>query len=183
MKRVALLALGALLLGACTETKGGAVERKDSITVATQQEIYQNGQPVPVFDYSQTRQTMIDIYKAKVRGVATWSVVYSFGKPGWSCPSIGYPVPATTQLTNPEQLARVDPDPGKPIVGNLPQAEPDGVFTGATAATYILCVRPDGSVNAVYSEPEVVAFPFPVEVRDGAVVDSGKAASYTVTIR
>ena len=80
------------------------------------------------------------------------------GTPWYQCPSRGYPIPATTQLTNP---SRIDYSKGgTPFV--LPQAEPNGTFPGPTDGTYMQCVDTDGSLYSVYSEPPVLAFPFAV---------------------
>lgn len=36
-------------------------------------------------------------------------------------------------------------------------------------------------MNPVYSEPDVLAFPFPVKIVDGKVVDAGGASSFTTS--
>lgn len=188
MKRILVLAaiLAALSITACTpETTAGTVQRKDAAIVGTQNQIYQESQPVPVFNYSQQRATLIEVYKAKTAGTATYSVVYSFGKPVFVCPSIGFPIPATTQLTASESPVRVQLNPNSSEASSfvLPQAEPDGTYTGTSAATYILCVRADGSVSPVYAEPDVMTFTYPVKIVDGAVVDAGGASTVKVDVK
>lgn len=175
----AVIAMG--LLVACAGHPSSKQTQQENKVVNNQQEIYANGQPVPIFNYSQTRQTLIEIYKAKTGNVATWTVFYSFGKPIYVCPSIGYPIPATTQLTNPDQII-VNTDNGNIASGAIPQAEPDGTFTGTTNATYVACVRADGTISPVYAEPDVIAFPYPVKIdaASGAVTDAGGQSSVSV---
>ena len=155
----------------CTE-EAQAVERRDTIQVGEQQDIYQKGQPVPLFNYSQTRATLIEVYKAKTAGTGTYTVVFSFGKPVFVCPSIGFPIPATTQLTNPNMV--------RDRQAVVAQAEPDGTFTGTTAATYVLCVRDDGTAAPIYAETDVMAFTYPVVIVDGMVVDAKGKSTVTV---
>ena len=162
----------------CDSTSSTAkAERNDTAVVDQQQTIYQNGQPIPLFNYSQQRATLIDVYKAKTAGTATYTVVYSFGRPVFTCPSIGFPIPATTQLTNPERIGYTGYNIGALA---FPQAEPDGTYTGQTAVTYVLCVRSDGSVSPVYSEPDVMTFTYPVKIVDGQIVDAGGKSTVTV---
>lgn len=185
MKRFALVPLAialVLLTVSCDNSKKAAsVERQDTTLVGTQQEIYQKGQPLPIFNFSQQRQSLIEINTAIAKGASTYTVFYSFGKPVFVCPSIGYPIPATTQLTNPEQLVKQSDVNSNGGNVTLPQAEPIGTYTGSTAATYVICVRDDGKATAIYSEPDVMAFPFPVKIVDGAVVDAGGSTSFSIS--
>lgn len=178
---VALIALAVVALSGCNpESKGAAQLKIDQQAAGTQQEIYAKAQPIPIFDYSQQRASLIQINAAIAKGAATYTVFYSFGKPIFVCPSIGYPIPATTQLTNPTQLTRVNIGSGNSISGELSQAEPVGTYTGETAATYVLCIRSDGKAAPVYSEPDAIAFPFAVKIENGVVVDAGGAASVNI---
>ena len=60
-------------------------------------------QPVPdLGGYSFERQIVIDTYKARNNTISTWSYQVTIdGKIIEICPSIGYPIPYSTQLTNP----------------------------------------------------------------------------------
>jgi hypothetical protein len=119
-----------------------------------------------------------------MKGGNTWTVFYSMGKPIFVCPSIGYPIPYTSQFTNPMQQT----SPG--TAGNvaIPQAEPNGLFTGTTNATLILCVRalPGGGsqVVPVYSEPDVITLPYPVTIgSDGTIQDAGGNSSVNIKLK
>lgn len=136
--------------------------------VNEQQHIYVTNQPAPVFDWSLERHLMIQLYQARNRAVATYSYVQSpyTGKVLFSCPSIGFPIPANTQLTNPESDI-LDRYP-------LPQAEPNGLYSSpSTHGTYIMCVNKAGKVTPAYSEPNVVAFVMPMREVNGTLVPVG----------
>ena len=117
-------------------------------------------QPLPdLGGYSFERQIVIDTYSARNRIVATWSYLFTMqGAIIEICPSIGYPIPYTTQLTNP---LKIDGNSyGYTSIGN---PEPNGLYTGTTSATFVQCVQSDGSVTPVYIESEVLAFPYRIQ--------------------
>jgi len=174
-----MFALAAFLLVGCYGSTSDSIQA-DQETVNTQQSIYADGQPIPLFNYSQIRETLISIYEAKTSVVSTWSVVVDHGVPQFSCPSIGFPIPATQQLTSSTQIGRVDFGNGNRVSGVIDQAEPDGTYTGQTTATYVVCVRPDGEATPIYSESNILTFPFEVSVIDGRIVDGGGGASFSV---
>lgn len=168
---VAVLLLSSLvLLAGCGEA---SKESKNTAAVqnvvAAQDTIYNTNQPIPLFNYSIPRDLWIQYYKATTSGtIRTWSVVVSdYGKPLFYTPSIGMPIPAGTQLTNPNKLSNLwttSPAGGyEDIMGTLPQDEPNGLYTDPnTNATIIMTVDGNGQVAPVYSEPKVMSFPFPV---------------------
>lgn len=138
MKRSRMLVIGAviaapILLGA------GSCDNKavnaDRAKMNDQLQRYQDNQPNPTHDWSQYRQGVQDIESAQVHGVATTSFFFNQGSvdPVRSCSSIGYPIPSTAQVTSP--WMKMD---GFDAV--IPQIEPNGVFTGDSQGTYVLCV-------------------------------------------
>ena len=168
--KLALLSGSSLFLAATalsTLTNKGCdnADEVESKGVETQQSVYAKTQPVPFFKWSQDRDNLIQIYKMKNESRATYSVVRSAGTGEilWDCPSIGFPLPADTQLTNP--LQRVY---GEAIIE---QAEPNGLFSSKnTDGTYVICVLPDGTLSPQYSEAKVDVFTRPVKVEKGRVV-------------
>lgn len=136
--------------GACDDNSTGL--KKDNAATASQLDRYQKNQPVPAFDYSQYRQTLIDILQAQVHNVATTTFFFNAGSvdPISTCPSIGFGIPTTAQLTNPDQ--RVGSNNG-PVT--LPQMEPNGVYTGESSGTYVVCVAPSGDKYIDYWEGDV----------------------------
>lgn len=82
------------------------------------------------------------------------------GEKHFICKSIGYGLPYSTQLTNPERLTNA--------FGNsyrtLPQREPNGLYMPDNVnATWILCADGDGGIEPVYSEPKLFVSPVPID--------------------
>jgi hypothetical protein len=190
-------ALTALLLvftlGASCEG-GNSADRADADVAVNQQQTYRrNGQGVPFFDFSQDLETLRQIYVLKNEAVATHSTFSSNGTGQiiHDCPSIGYPIPADTQLTNPETAQHRSSSGWY----TLPQPEPNGLFSSQnTDGTWVICVDDRGRQFPLYSELKVEAYPFEVRVdpdgfgvsqvgdpaatvETGGVVDVGDTAS------
>ncbi len=96
------------------------------------------------------------------------------GRINWECPSIGYPIPGGTELTNPLQ----DVGTGGPIA----QAEPNGLFSPPSAlGTYVMCLNDDGTVSPAYIEDNVRTFAQPMTEVDGRLVPvAGKVPSIRI---
>lgn len=142
---VIVVAIGALALTACTQSSTA----NDQQATNNQLNVYQANQPIPKADWSQYRQTVIDVEQAQIHGMATTTFEFNMGvaDPIQVCPSIGFPVASTSQMTNPQQAV------GSGAV--VAQAEPNGVFTGESSGTYIVCVAPDGAKYVDYWEGHV----------------------------
>jgi len=167
----AIAALGvvvlALALIACEVKKSS--EQKDQEAVQLQQMHYQMAQPIPHLDFSLERDITIQLYKARNESVATHTV--------WrgdtsviegDCPSIGFPLPYDTSLTNPLQLqSRIYWPFGQNAHGRaiqegvVEQPEPNGIFASKNSiATWVRCVV-EGKEVPVYVEGKVTAYPYP----------------------
>lgn len=146
-----LIAVALLLVvatAACADTNSAT--QKDQNIAKQQLTGFQNNQPIPVFTYSQLRQNLIEIETSQANSTQTTSFFFNQGvqDPITTCPSIGYPIPATYQLSNPQQI--VNGDNGR--VSTVPQIEANGVYTGDTSATYVICVDASGKAYANYWE-------------------------------
>lgn len=169
MKRIILVALTAGLgLMSCGADDCGTSdsEVRDKEAVEKQQSHYQVSQPLPRFDYSLERDVAIQLYKARNERVATHTVWRSdMGAVEGDCPSIGYPIPYDTSLTNPLQGTRVSANGG---VTSIEQAEPNGLFASKNSvATWVRCVsevKGEPVEAPVYIESKVTAYPYPVEI-------------------
>lgn len=102
-----------------------------------------------------------DIYERRDQaGFVTYTYLADlYGHNVFFCQSIGYPIPYSAQLTNPQ----------KPIYsthGNitLSQAEPNGLFTPPSAeGSWVVCKDPNSkNTGVVYVEPRVITSPFPL---------------------
>lgn len=187
MKRI-LLSLGVVaLIAACGTNGTGAANQTEASQVNAQQNQYEKVQPVPYFDYSLQRQALIDIYKAQNTATQTWSVITSYsGQFLFQCESMGWPIPANYQLTNPQVLNSIYGAASSAYgVGTVGQAEPNGIYSGNTQGTYVLCIRPDGKISPIYTENNVQMFPFAVKVNPttGAIEDAGAASNITLDVK
>lgn len=70
--------------------------------------------------------------------------------------SMGYPIPAATQYTNPQKVQYQS--------FSIPQADPNGLFSPASAeGTWVMMIDPStGDPKVVYIEPRVIVSPFPL---------------------
>lgn len=146
-----LFVVGVLFLAGCG---GNAAIGSDQRASTTQLSRYEANQPIPQSDFSQYRQTLLDVEQAQIHGVATTTFFYNMGSnvPVKSCPSLGYPVASTSQLTNPEQITRATTNSSYEVI---PQLEPNGTYTGDSSGTYVACVSPTGQPYVSYWEGSV----------------------------
>lgn len=90
----------------------------------------------------------------------TYIVAEQTGKLVFLCNSIGYGIPAATQYTNPQ---KVEFSTTHALAWNLPQSDPNGLFSPASAeGTWVMCGDPgtSGKARPVYIEPRVIVSPF-----------------------
>lgn len=173
-----VLALGA---AACAEYQQTSVEQEAN-TVEGQDLIYLKGQPVPIYNYSPERDIFIQLYNFRMANVPTWTVICSnTGECMDSCPSLGYPLPADVQLTNPlkgEDYYSRGHGSWSAIV--VEQREPNGLFSSNnTAGTWVMCVYAEGRVEPVYTELNATAYAHPVHLENGVIVHDLESGSYT----
>lgn len=129
---LAMLSFGLVTtLSACEGTANDADERATDKQLAQ----YQKVQPIPFYDWSQHRETLLSVLDAQVKGTATTTFFFNQGvaAPFKVCPSLGYPVPSTTQVTSPDQHEGTNG-------AVTAQMEPNGTYTGDSSATYVVCI-------------------------------------------
>jgi hypothetical protein len=142
-----------------------------------QAQLVQN-QPAPVFDWSLEREIFIQLYKARNRATTTYHYTQSqfTGKITWECVGIGFPIAATTQLTNPMKWVAQGV--------TIPQAEPNGMYAPPQSdATFVPCLAPDGSLSPARIEDHVSSFFTPMmEVNGKLVPVPGKTPSFGIAV-
>lgn len=170
----ALLVAAIGLLAGCDGQLGQSAQKQDTQAMQDIAGRMQSAQPVPAEPWSQYRQTLIDAETAQMRGTQTTTFVFSRGaggqgNPVFSCPSLGFPVPASAQLSNPD-----NPLWGTNGAANVvAQMEPNGVYTGPTEGTYIICAGTGGKPYLVYAEGDAQTVGGPAEWRDGKITLTG----------
>jgi hypothetical protein len=151
-----LLIVIGLIISACAPVGVDAIEQSQQ--KAGNMAIVQN-QPIPdLGGYSFERDILIQTYIARNNTISTYAYMFTMdGKIVEICPSIGYPIPYSTQLTSPMKV-----DYNYSIT--LPNAEPNSLYPpGDAAATLVQCVNEDGTVSPVYNEWYVLAFPYRIQ--------------------
>lgn len=152
----AALAVLVLTASSC-DGDGKSSSTNEEENVAEQQATgFLRSQPIPVFNWSQLRQNLIEIETAQANGTVTTSFFMSDGvlDPRHDCPSIGFPIPSTYQLTNPDKIEQ--PGPRERGTVTVAQMESTGAYTGDSAATYVICINADGDAYPVYWEGTVL---------------------------
>ena len=115
-------------------------------------------QPIPHFNYSQIRQTLIDAETISANGTQTTSFFFQMGDqdPVFSCPSLGEPVANTAQLSNPQQIVE-DPYPTGGASVPISQMDPNGIYSpSSSTGTYVICVNSSGGNYLQYWEGDVM---------------------------
>lgn len=169
-----LLMVLALIAAACGDEPVGQQSLVDEQNVSARiAERFADTQPVPEFEWSQQRQNLIELITAQARTTQTTTFFFHLGSdtPIGQCPSIGFPIPATYQLTNPLQGAKVETTAGggDPAVA-VGQLEATGVYTADTTGTFTICVDGNGNAYADYWEGFVKTVTGAAEWSDGQVV-------------
>lgn len=136
---------------------------------------YNHNQPIHKYQYSAERAELQQLIDLRVKGqLNTWSVwVANNGTPLGMCPSKGFPIPYSTELTNPWQASAGGPNAGTGNVA-IGQMDPQGTFPSqSTLATWVMCLSPDGSIHPQYLEPMVMTYTHEVSIEGGKIVDKG----------
>jgi hypothetical protein len=147
----ALVALAAAV--GCTNGPSGG-QAQESKQQAQDTKTLINNQPIPHFNFSQYRQTLIDAESISANGTQTTSFFFNMGvrDPIFTCPSLGMPVPNTAQLSNPQQVIYDGGSGGGGNIG-ISQMDPYGAYTpSSSTGTYVICVNASGKPYLQYWE-------------------------------
>ncbi len=163
-------------LSSCDSTPTSDQNARKAVEANTSAILEKHG--VPSIINGTDYRTAKEMYELRDRAAfATYSYVLNQQTGGMICvaKSVGYPMPASVQMSNPEKF--VQWYSGSPLT--LPQAEPNGLFmpTGLDA-TYQKVINPNnGEVTMGSMEDNVNVFPYELpgaEVPCSAVYEGGK---------
>ena len=152
----------ALALSGCGEARQ---QTSDQIQHRQQESILQEGSSavgMPSITNFREKRLLKQIYEQRDKdGLVTYTyiVAENTGKFIFVCNSVGYGIPAATQYTNPSYIAARDREVG---IATLPQADPNGLFSPASAdGTWVMCKDPtkDKAVPT-YLEPRIIVSTF-----------------------
>jgi len=160
----AALAVSALSLQACNQPTADQKQNRMQEDLLNQS-VQTVGIPA-ITEFAEKRQ-LKDIYELRDKLIPTYT--YLAGELNGTigekvCDSLGFGIPYATQYTSPQ---RRDWNGGNGSVV-LPQADPNGLFSPASAeGTWILCRIPgEDKAMPQYVEPKVIVLTFPKESRD-----------------
>ena len=159
---LALCGLALLHLDDCNNNKPSS----DQVQHQQQERILQEGSAqigMPAIKNFRERKLLKDIYEMRDQtGLSTYTYLFSeqTGKLTFFCDSIGYGIPYATQFTNPQKTIDVGVNSYNWVT--LPQADPNGLFSPASAeGTWLMCKDPKGDkVRPVYVEPRIIVSQF-----------------------
>lgn len=155
---VAILAVVGLTIAGCTH---GVQAPSGQASENAQQKADENSQaqtqPIPNIKWSQIKQTLIDSEVISANSTQTTSFFFQMGNqdPVYSCPSIGEPVAKDDQLSNPQQVIH-DSYPSGGAALTIGQEDPDGIYSGPSSGTYVICVNAAGQKYLQYWEGDVM---------------------------
>ena len=159
----AIFAIIALLaLAACDEAKPSSdqVQRHQQEQLSAESNA-QVGMPA-ITNFQEKRMAKMIL---ELRDTALTTITYTQDMNGVLhklCDSVGYGLPYATQYTNPQRTVE---GRGQNEFTTLPQADPNGLFSPASAdGTWVLCLDPaTKKAMPLYVEPHVIVSPFPLK--------------------
>lgn len=178
--------LGILGLIVCLCVFGGGAAAPDGCTPQSSDDIQRDQQEsllkeatartgMPAIQNFRERKLLKDILELRdQKGLVTFTYLENMqpavvkghtalgGKLTYLGESIGYGIPYATQYTNPQKVEYYT----GPHYIPLPQADPNGLFSPASAeGTWVMLKDPGGNtVQPVYIEPRIVTSPFKFEM-------------------
>jgi hypothetical protein len=123
---------------------------------------------MPAIQNFRERKLLKEIYELRDQtGLVTYAYHFSAFKGKWVYigQTIGYPIPYSTQYTNPQKTVAAgwrSDEPGRTTWLSIPQADPNCLYSPPSSdATWCLMKNPEGDgVKPVYLEEKVECFPF-----------------------
>jgi len=188
IRTVAAIAAAGFILAAvaaCTTTSNPSGQALENQASGSIEKTYLLNEPPPHFTYSAIRATAISIEAIQALNEQTTSFGFNMGErnPVWSCPSLGEPVASTTEITNPQQTVSGGSSQGYGLaaIGNM---DPNGIYTGTSTGTYVLCVNKNGVPYAQYWEGfvDTVSGPATWDAATGTIVVTGQPTMPVCTV-
>jgi hypothetical protein len=147
-----LAVVGGVALSACGP--GSSPQNTENSEQQADSQSLITNQPIPHYNFSQIRQTLIDAENASADTTQTTTFFFQMGDPNPinSCPSIGFPVATNAELSNPDQVVGA-PNNSSAVTG---QQDPDGIYSSpSTSGTDVICTLNGGQHYLEYWEGDV----------------------------
>ena len=164
-----VIGISPLLMGAQTENTSGCSNNppsSDDVQRTQQEKMLQQRNAMlgmPTVTNFRKAKFMKEVIERTDQAIVTYTYNQSetFGCYNFISISTGFPIPYATQYTNPQKVEYVSISAGH-TYQVLPQADPDGLFSPASAeGTWSLLKNPEGKeMGPTYSEPKLFTSPF-----------------------
>lgn len=161
-KLIALIAVP-LLITSCGDPSPSA----DEVDRVKQEKILKEGQRqtglpnITNFTEKKLATTLMNLRDQE--GVATYTYVTTATGLHFICNSIGFGLPYSTQITNPNKTESY----GSYWAVTKSQAEPNGLFMPeSAAASWTICTAPGDGISPVYVEGDLLVSPFKLNASD-----------------
>lgn len=149
-----------LTAGSCYDNDSNTQQTAQQETILEQAT---NAVGMPAITNFQERRMLKAVLELRDQSISTVTYITDLnGHLHKVCDSIGYGIPYATQYTNPSYVSWHGGN--EPTV--LPQADPNGLFSPASAdGTWVNCLDPTSKQSrVVYIEPRVIVSPFALGV-------------------
>ena len=148
--KITIIFSAVITLAACASKNTSSANQKEQNTNDAAKTALLISQPGHTYQRSQIRQNQLDIEDAQASTVLTTTFFFNQGvaDPHDVCPSIGFPIAASNQISNPLQVVG-NTDRALATIGNI---EPTGIYTGNSTGTYVICIDANGKGYANYEE-------------------------------
>jgi hypothetical protein len=158
MKLLLTTLAAALSLTGCIKDKKSDTVQREASEVLLAEATAQTGMPAIVnFTERKLLKQILEMRDQPKLVTYTYVFAEATGKLHLLCNSFGYGIPAATQYTNPTKVENAQ------YGITLPQADPNGLFSPASAeGTWVLCTQGD-KVEPTYIEPRIVVSRFPLQ--------------------
>lgn len=153
--KIILVFITMLTLASCVLNENSETTQNRKQEELNKQAVQLVGMPA-ITNFSEKRH-LKDILELRDQEVATITYVRDMsGKLHKVCSSIGFGIPNSTQFTNPMKYEHNG--------ATLPQADPNGLYSSNSEATWVLCLNPkNGKIAPTYLEDRITVSVFEME--------------------
>lgn len=158
MKRIYLffmaLTLAMFFAGCDVQETGEELQAKQQAE-QTKIAVQSSGMPA-ITNFTEKKNMKMILEMRDNQGLRTYTYMRDMnGNMHQLCDSVGYPIPYSTQYTNPQYIADKGNGYGYAII---PQADPNGLYSPESAeGSYVMCLNPkDKQLTPVYVEERLI---------------------------
>lgn len=160
MKRMILFLMAltlAMFFAGCDQQESGEQLQARQQAEQTKIAVQSAGMP-SIINFTEKKNMKMILEMRDNAGLRTYTYMRDMnGNMHQLCDSIGYPIPYSTQYTNPQQIHNSS-------YGNVayPMADPNGLYSPESAeGSYVMCLNPNNKqLTPVYVEERLITSPY-----------------------